>query len=219
MKAISVVLAEDHVMVREGLRALLDSEKDIRVVGEAGDGRVTVAMVLKLRPDVVVLDVAMPLLNGIEATRQILANLPATRILAVSAHSEEAYVERFLSLGAAGYLVKQSSSHILPEAIRAVVQGKAFFSAAISQRRNRRKNEALRRGGTGAGLPSVRLTPREAEVLQLVAEGQANKQIAAELHISIKTVEKHRQSLMDALGIHDTAGLTRHAIATGVIDS
>lgn len=219
MKTISVVLAEDHVMVREGLRALLETEKDIKVVGEAGDGRAAVAMVLKLRPDVVVLDVAMPLLNGIEATRQILARLPATRILVVSAHSEEAYVERLLSLGAAGYLVKQSSSHILPEAIRAVVKGKEFFSAAISQQRNRRKNAASRRGETGSGLPSVRLTPREAEVLQLVAEGLANKQIAAELHISIKTVEKHRQSLMETLGIHDTAGLTRHAIATGVIDS
>ena len=217
MKAITVLLAEDHVMVREGLRALLESEKDIKVVGEADNGRATVAMTLKLRPDVVVLDVAMPLLNGIEAARQILSKSPDTRILALSAHSDEAYVERLLSLGAAGYLVKQSSSHILPEAIRAVVKGKAFFSAAISQRRQRRKNEALRRGESGLSPQSRLLTLREAEVLQLVAKGSANKQIAAALGISIKTVEKHRQSLMEKLGIHDTAGLTRHALATGVI--
>lgn len=219
MNVITVILAEDHVMVREALRALLESEKDIQVIGETGDGRATVAMTLELQPDVVVLDVAMPLLNGIEATRQILAKSPATRILAVSAHSDEAYVERLLSLGAAGYLVKQSSSQILPEAIRAVVKGKGFFSPSIAKRRNRRKEEAARRGESGRPPQSIRLTPREAEVLQLVAEGLANKQIASELGISIKTVEKHRQSLMETLGIHDTAGLTRHALATGVIDS
>jgi DNA-binding NarL/FixJ family response regulator len=218
MKVITVLLAEDHVMVRDGIRALLESEKDIKVVGETRDGRAAVAITLKLRPDVVLLDVAMPLLNGIEAARQILATSPDTKILVLSAHSDEAYVERLLSLGASGYLVKQSSAHILPEAIRAVVKGKAFFSAAISQRRNKRTDEALRRGELGLGPRSVDLTLREAEVLQLVAESLANKQIAAELSISIKTVEKHRQSLMDKLGIHDTAGLTRHAMTTGVID-
>jgi DNA-binding NarL/FixJ family response regulator len=218
MKVITVLLAEDHVMVRDGIRALLESEKDIKVVGETRDGRAAVAITLKLRPDVVLLDIAMPLLNGIEAARQILATSPDTKILVLSAHSDEAYVERLLSLGASGYLVKQSSAHILPEAIRAVVKGKAFFSAAISQRRNKRTDEALRRGELGLGPRSVDLTLREAEVLQLVAESLANKQIAAELSISIKTVEKHRQSLMDKLGIHDTAGLTRHAMTTGVID-
>ena len=218
MKVITVLLAEDHVMVRDGIRALLESEKDIKVVGETRDGRAAVAITLKLRPDVVLLDIAMPLLNGMEAARQILATSPDTKILVLSAHSDEAYVERLLSLGASGYLVKQSSAHILPEAIRAVVKGKAFFSAAISQRRNKRTDEALRRGELGLGPRSVDLTLREAEVLQLVAESLANKQIAAELSISIKTVEKHRQSLMDKLGIHDTAGLTRHAMTTGVID-
>jgi len=218
MKVITVLLAEDHVMVRDGIRALLESEKDIKVVGETRDGRAAVAITLKLRPDVVLLDIAMPLLNGIEAARQILATSPDTKILVLSAHSDEAYVERLLSLGASGYLVKQSSAHILPEAIRAVVKGKEFFSAAISQRRNKRTDEALRRGELGLGPRSVDLTLREAEVLQLVAESLANKQIAAELSISIKTVEKHRQSLMDKLGIHDTAGLTRHAMTTGVID-
>lgn len=217
MKTITVLLGEDHVMVRESLRALLEAEKDIEIIGETGDGRATVAMTLKLCPDVLVLDIAMPLLNGIEAALQILAKAPRTKILVLSAHSDEAYVDRIMSLGAAGYLVKQSAAHFLPEAIRAVIKGQTFFSDVISQRRKRRKNEAFRRGEAGLLPQAAALTPREAEVLQLVAEGLANKQIAAELGISIKTVEKHRQSLMEKLGIHDTAGLTRHALATGVI--
>jgi DNA-binding NarL/FixJ family response regulator len=214
---IKVLLAEDHVMVREALRALLEMEKDIKIVAEAGDGRKAVALTLKLKPDVVVLDLAMPLLNGMEASRQILKALPDTKILILSAHSDEAYVERVMSLGASGYLLKQSAANTLATAIHAVLKGEEFFSAEVSQRRNRRRNDALRRGETGHDPKPAALTLREAEVLQLVAEGLANKQIAGELGISIKTVEKHRQTLMEKLGIHDTAGLTRHALATGVI--
>jgi DNA-binding NarL/FixJ family response regulator len=217
MKKIRVLLAEDHTMVREALRALLEMEKDIEIAAEAGDGRKAVSLTLKLRPDIVVLDLAMPLLNGMEATRQILKALPGTKILILSAHSDEAYVERVMALGASGYLLKQSAANTLVKAIHAVLKGGEFFSADVSLRRDRRRNDALRRGETGHDPKPAALTLREAEVLQLVAEGLANKQIADELGISIKTVEKHRQTLMEKLGIHDTAGLTRHALATGVI--
>jgi DNA-binding NarL/FixJ family response regulator len=151
----------------------------------------------------------MPLLNGLEATRQILAAVPGTRVLLLSAHGDEAYVAKAVELGASGYLVKQTSALVLAKGIRAVHEGKAFFGPSLSSRRaagRDRKREP-------------KLTSREVEVLQLVAEGKANKQTAAELGISIKTVEKHRQSLMSKLDIHDTAGLTRYAIAAGIIES
>jgi len=217
MEKIRVLLAEDHAMVREGLCALLELEKDFEVVAGAGDGRKAVSLALNLLPDVVVLDLAMPRLNGLEATRQILKAIPGTKALILSAHSDEAYVERAMALGAAGYLIKQSAARVLPEAIRAVVQGGKFFSPTVALARDRRRRDFARRGESEQAAKLSTLTFREAEVLQLVAEGLANKQIAAELCISIKTVEKHRQSRMEKLGIHDTAGLTRHALATGVI--
>ncbi|WP_035600540.1 response regulator transcription factor [Haloferula sp. BvORR071] len=217
LKAITVLLVEDHTIVREGLRALLKLETGIQIVGEAENGRQAVALTRKLRPAVVVMDVAMPLLNGMEATRQILAAHPKTKILILSAHSDDAYVERALALGASGYLVKQTSAHILGEAIRKVWLGMRFFSPTISRRLD---HEQLQERGKAEGKKDpARLTPREMEVLQLIAEGKANKQTAVELHISIKTVEKHRQSMMNKLDIHDTAGLTRHAIAVGIIES
>jgi DNA-binding NarL/FixJ family response regulator len=217
MKTITVLLAEDHMIVREGLRALLNLENDIEVVGEAENGRQTVELTRKLSPDVIVMDIAMPLLNGMEATRQILHARPATRVLILSAHSDDAYVERVMTLGAAGYLIKQTAASALAKAVRAVAAGKTFFSPSIS-----RRFSAPEAGANRNAAPKPRhvaLTSRETEVLQLVAEGLANKQIAAELGISIKTVEKHRQSLMDKLNVHDTAGLTRHAIAAGIIES
>jgi DNA-binding NarL/FixJ family response regulator len=217
MKKITVLLAEDHTIVREGLRALLNSEKDIEVLGEAKNGREAVEMTRKLCPSVVVMDIAMPLLNGMEATRQILVATPSTKVLVLSAHSDDAYVERVMELGASGYLIKQTAAHVLPEAIREVCKGKTFFSPDISKRMNHHQKRALARGEPGK--KTVRLTSRETEVLQLIAEGKANKQTADELSISIKTVEKHRQSLMEKLNIHDTAGLTRHAIAAGIIES
>lgn len=218
MNRITVLLAEDHVIVREGLRKLLDAERDIEVVGEAGTGRQAVAMARKLRPAVVVMDIAMPLLNGVEATRQIRRALPGTRILILSAHSDDTYVERATAWGAAGYLIKQTSAHFLAEAIREVCKGNTFFSPSVGKRLRHRNQKSLdRRGRVKAN--AFRLTSREVEVLQLIAEGEANKQIAAELGISIKTVEKHRDHLMQKLEIHDTAGLTRYAIETGIIES
>ena len=218
MKTISVLLADDHMVVREGLRMLVETEGDIEVVGEAKTGREAVDMTLQLHPDVVVMDIAMPLLNGLQATRQILRTAPATKVLILSAHADPEHVEQVVLLGAAGYLIKQTSADILLEAIREVEKGKRFFSPSISKylREDYQKTShtALLRKRKGASL-----TPREEVVLQLIAEGKANKQIASELGISIKTVEKHRQHLMQKLRIHDVAGLTRYAIAAGVIES
>jgi len=219
MKKITVLLAEDHTIVREGLRALLNSEKDIEVVAEAENGRQAVELARKLSPAVVVMDIAMPLLNGLEATRQILRGTPSVKVLILSAHSDDAYVEHVMELGASGYLVKQTAAEALPKAIREVFQGRKFFSPAISKHLADQQRRAVARGGFGKDIKPASLTSREMEVLQLIAEGKANKQTADELGISIKTVEKHRQSLMEKLNIHDTAGLTRHAIATGVIES
>ena len=218
MNPITVLLAEDHTIVREGLRALLKLEPDFKIVGEAENGRQAVALVCKLCPDVVVMDIAMPLLNGLEATRQILQTAPSTKVLVLSAHSDDAYVEQVMALGAAGYLVKQTAARVLPDAIRNVHQGKGFFSPTISKRLKDQDTKAMARGDAPGKAP-LSLTSREMEVLQLVAEGKANKETAAELHISVKTVEKHRQSLMEKLNIHDTAGLTRYAISAGIIES
>ena len=215
-KCITVLLAEDHAIVREGLRILLQSEADLEVMGEAATGRQAVELVQKLRPQVVVMDIAMPLLNGLEATRQILKAEPATRILILSAHSDDAYVDQVIGLGAAGYLIKQTAAHILPKAIREVARGKTFFRPAIGKHLDHQKSSnrlGIHKKNT------VQLTSREMEVLQLIAEGNANKQTASELGIGIKTVEKHRDHLMQKLDIHDAAGLTRYAIVTGVIES
>jgi len=219
MKPITLLLAEDHLIVREGLRALLEREQDFEIIAEADDGRQAVEMALRLEPDVVILDIAMPLLNGIETTRQILKKATRTKVLILSAHNDDHYVERVVELGACGYLVKQSASQILATAIRDVAQGKMYFSSSVSIRRKQQAQRlALKGVKPGSTSPTRTLTPREAEVLQLIAEGRANKQTADELGISIKTVEKHRQNLMEKLNIHDTAGLTRYAITHGMVE-
>jgi DNA-binding NarL/FixJ family response regulator len=217
MKRITVLLAEDHMVVREGFRKMLELEKDLDVVGEAEDGRQAVALVKKLRPAVVLMDIAMPRLNGLEATRQVLKAVPATKVLMLSAHSDDAYIEDATDSGAVGFLLKQTSSHVVCEAIREVQKGKTFFCPSIA----RRLHERDRKFSNPAGTPSrnPRLTSRELEVLQLIAEGKANKETASELGIGIKTVEKHREHLMEKLNIHDTAGLTRYAIGAGIIES
>ena len=215
MKRITVLLAEDHQIVREGLRLLLQCEPDIEVVGEAETGRQAVQLTRKLRPAVVVMDIAMPLLNGLEATRQIRKAFPATKVLVLSAHNDDAYVEQMVLLGAAGFLLKQTSSHNLATAIREVNKGNTFFSSPISKRMQDRSRQAVAHGSSKVN----RLSSREVEVLQLIAEGKPNKQVAAELGVSFKTVDKHRQHLMGKLNIHDIAGLTRYAIAEGIIES
>jgi DNA-binding NarL/FixJ family response regulator len=216
MKPITVLLAEDHMVVRQGLRKLLEAEDDLEVVGEAETGRQAVEMTRRLRPAVVVMDIAMPLLNGLEASRQILKQASGTRILILSAHSDDAYVEKALEVGAKGFLLKQTSAHVLSRAIREVQKGNVFFTPSIAKRFVGSKPLAA---SNSVKKKVAQLSSREVEALQLIAEGKANKQIAAELGLSIKTVEKHRQRLMQKLGIHDTAGLTRYAIAAGVIES
>lgn len=214
---IRVLLVDDHVLVRHGVRVLLEAEDDLVVVGEAPEGRQAVELATALRPDVVVMDVAMPLLNGIEATRQILEAVPSTRILILSAHSDEEYVDRALALGVAGYVLKQSSLEELATAIRAARAGERWFSAGVARKATGRGGGPKEGGSGTAPLRRATLSSREAEILQLVAEGKANKQVAAVLGISIKTVEKHRQSLMSKLDLHDVAGLTRYAIEIGSI--
>jgi DNA-binding NarL/FixJ family response regulator len=217
-KRITVLLAEDHAIVRQGLRTLLENEGHFTVVGQAQNGREAVELAATLRPTVILMDIAMPVLNGLEATRQILAANPKAKIIMLSAHSDDEYVERTMAAGVAGFLEKQTSAEILTQAIREVAAGKSFFSPAITTRMADAK--ARSRGRDGTSRPDgARLTPREAEVLQLVAEGYANKQIAGVLGISIKTVEKHRQQVMNKLHLHETAGLTRYAIDHGIIES
>lgn len=206
---IKILLADDHWVVRQGLKTLLELEPDLKVVGEAENGEQAVELAQKLKPDVVLMDLAMPKLNGIEAARRLLHLVPTPKILVLSAYAEDTYIEKVMELGLSGYLIKQCSPNILVDAVHQVVTGKTVYSPliqerlAITQKRNHHR---------------PLLSERESQVLQLIAEGKANKQIASDLNISIKTVEKHRQNLMNKTGIHDTAGLTRYAIAEGYIE-
>lgn len=218
MKPITVLLAEDHTIVREGFRKMLELEGDFEIVGEAQDGRKAITLVKRLHPEVVLMDIAMPLLNGLEATRQLLKAVPATKVIILSAHSDDAYVTNATHSGARGFLLKQTSAHDVCRAIREVHKGKFFFSPVISKRQEGLHLPAPGRART-LDKKAAQLTSREMEVLQLIAEGKANKQTAVELGIGIKTVEKHREHLMEKLDIHDTAGLTRYAISAGIIES
>ena len=218
MQKIRVLLADDHTVVRQGLRALLEAEPDIVVAGEADTGRQAVQLTAKLLPDVVVMDIAMPMLNGLEATRQIIKDTPTAKVLVLSSYSDDEYVHQLTESGAAGYLLKQTAAADLIKAVREASKGNAFFSPAISKRLLDQYREAFLRGIPVRKRADL-LTSRESEVLQLIAEGKPNKQIAADLCISIKTVEKHRQQVMNKLNIHDVAGLTRYAISKGIIES
>jgi DNA-binding NarL/FixJ family response regulator len=217
MEKIRVLLVDDHTVVRQGLRALLEAEPDITVVGEAETGRQAVQLVKKHLPEVVVMDIAMPMLNGLEATRQIIKEVPRAKVLMLSSYSDDEYVEQLTEAGAAGYLLKQTAATDLIKAIREANKGNAFFSPAISRRLLQHCRDAFANPGVAQKRTNP-LTSRESEVLQLIAEGRPNKQIAAELCISIKTVEKHRQQVMNKLNIHDVAGLTRYAISKGIVE-
>jgi DNA-binding NarL/FixJ family response regulator len=218
MLKIKVLIADDHALVRDGLRALLQAESDIEVVGEAETGRQAVQLARTLKPDVVLMDIAMPLLSGLEATRQIVKRAPASRVLILSSYNDDEYVHQLAEAGGAGYLLKQATYSDVVRAVREARKGNVFFSPAISRRLTDHYREVVVRG-VPARNGRDSLTSRETEVLQLIAEGDGNKQIAAELGISIKTVERHRQRLMDKLGIHDVAGLTRYAISKGLVET
>jgi DNA-binding NarL/FixJ family response regulator len=197
---------------------MLEREGDLEVVGEAQEGRQAVALARKLRPAVVLMDIAMPLLNGLEATRQILKAAPDTKILILSGYNDEAYVTNALESGAAGFVLKQTSVRDMCQAIRKVQKGNTFFAPSVAKRLHGREYKSPT-NDRSVRSDDKNLTSREIEVLQLVAEGKANKETAADLGISVKTVEKHRDHLMQKLNIHETAGLTRYAISTGIIES
>jgi two-component system, NarL family, response regulator NreC len=214
---IRVVLAEDHTIVREGLRALLDVRDDIEVVAEVSDGRAAVEVVATHKPDVVVMDLGMPELNGVDATRQIRKEHPNTQVLILSMHSGEEYVRPAIRAGASGYLLKGSGLSDLVSAIQAVARGDAFFSPAIakivlfeSRRTDRPSKDPT---------PGDALTNREREILQLVAEGKSSPEIAKQLQLSVKTVEGHRGRIMAKLDVHHVAGLVRHAIRIGLVSA
>src|ERR1051325_5726201 len=218
MEKVRLLLVDDHLVVRQGLRALLEAEADLTIVGEAETGRQAVQLAKKYLPDVVIMDIAMPMLNGLEATRIILKEVPNVKVLVLSSYSDDEYVQQLTEVGVAGYLLKQTAASDLIKAVREARKGNAFFSPAISKRLLEHYRQAFRKGRPLRHAAN-RLTSRESEVLQLIAEGKANKQIASELGLSIKTVEKHRQQLMNKLGIHDIAGLTRYAIAKGIVEA
>jgi DNA-binding NarL/FixJ family response regulator len=217
MEQITVLLADDHLIVRQGLRVLLELDGDIRVVGECENGRQALRMARELAPDVVVMDISMPMLNGLDATRQIVKEVPATKVIMLSCHNDSDRVQQATQAGALGYLLKEDAATELIKAVREVKRGNAFLCPAISKRLIERYRESLLQGANRKDRSDV-LTSRESEVLQLVAEGKSNKQMAAELCLSIKTVERHRQQMMDKLDIHDIASLTRFAISRGMIE-
>jgi DNA-binding NarL/FixJ family response regulator len=217
MSNINILLVDDHNIVRQGLRALFLTEGDITIVAEAQTGREAVQLAIKHHPEVVVMDLAMPLLNGWEATRQILKAVPTTKVVVLSTYGDDEHIQQAIAAGAAAYLLKQTAASDLVKAIREVKKGNAYFSPAIAKRL-REQTCPPETGTEPAKAQPVELTPREAEVLQLIAEGFANKQIAAELGLSVKTIEKHRQQVMQKLNIHDIAGLVRHAATKGIIE-
>jgi len=215
MKTIRILLGDDHTVVRKGLRLLLKSQPGLTVVGDAANGRETVALAEELKPDVVVLDVAMPILNGIEAARQISAKLPQTAIVFLSMHSDEGYVLKALKAGGRAYLLKDSAEADLINAVKAVSDGKAYFSPAISKMlvEDYVRQMQERKVEDSYDL----LTTREREILQLLAEGKNNKEVAGILNLSLYTVETHRSNIFQKLNLHSGAELILYAIRKGVI--
>ena len=214
MASLRILLADDHTVVRQGLRKVLEERPEWQVVAEAGDGRAAVQLAEQHKPDVAVLDVAMPLLNGIEATRQITRRAPQTKILVLSMYSDEAYVTQMLKAGATGYLLKDSADVDLLQAVQAVSQGKSFFSPAVARLMS---DDYARQRGENLVDRYESLSDREREIFQLVAEGRTNKEIAALLFISPSTVETHRARIMEKLDLHSAAEIVLYAVRRGVI--
>ena len=215
MRKIRVLMADDHQLMRSGIRLMLEREADLSVVGEAGDGREAVALAKSLRPDVVVMDIGMANLNGIEAAQQMTGDRPEIAVVMLSMHSDESYVLRALKAGARGYLLKDSAEADLIKAVHAVAGGKSFFSPAVSKVLLDDYVRKLRRSGTEDAYDL--LTPREREVLQLIAEGKSNKDIANLLNLSVYTVESHRANLMEKLNVRGLPELILYAVRKGII--
>ena len=211
MKRIRILLADDHAVVRQGFKMILSAQTDMEIVGEAGNGREAVEQAEQLRPDIVVMDVAMPELNGIEATRRLAASVPHTRVVALSMHKDSVYVREILRAGARGYLLKDSGASDLVSAIRAVAGGESYLSPAVS-------NAVLDDYRRHVTNPIDLLTSREREVLQMLAEGKTNKEIAVVLNLSVYTVDAHRGRIMEKLNVHSINELVRFAVRNGLID-
>jgi DNA-binding NarL/FixJ family response regulator len=210
-RKIRILLADDHAVVRQGFRMILDAQVDMEIVGEAGNGREAIAMSEKLKPDVVVMDVAMPELNGIEATRRMAELAPQSRVLALSMHKDSVYVREILRAGARGYLLKDSIDVDLLAAVRAVAKGEGYLSPAVSE-------AVLSDYRKHVTDPLDLLSSREREVLQLIAEGKTNKEIAGLLSLSVYTVDAHRGRIMEKLNLHSTGELVRFAVRQGLVD-
>jgi DNA-binding NarL/FixJ family response regulator len=220
MKQIRLVLADDHTIVRAGIRALLQNSPLFQVVGEAETGTDALRLARTHKPDVILMDITMPELNGVEATIRILKQFPRVRVIILSMHATKEYVLRALNAGAAGYLLKGAATAELEAAIKAVVRGETYLSSAVS----RYVVDALKSGAHGGaeqkqGDTYEQLTPRQREVLQLIAEGKTTREIAERLNLSIKTVKTHRTVLMRTLNIHDIAGLVRYAVRAGLVSA
>ena len=215
MSRLTILLGDDHTILRSGLRKILTERPGWEVVGEAGDGRAAVQMAADLRPDIAILDIGMPLLNGIEATRQIARRLPDTRVIVLSMHSEETFITQALSAGARAYLLKDSADTELVHAVEAAAAGRSYFSPAVSS--VLLDDYVKRLAAKGVTDRYDTLSEREREIFQLIAEGHSNKSIAALLDISPATVETHRAHIFEKLDVHNTAELVRYAVRRGVI--
>jgi len=211
MKRTRILLVDDHAVVRQGFKMILDAQSDMEIVGEAANGREAVELAAQLRPDIVVMDVAMPELNGIEATRRVIAAGPHIRVIALSMHKDSVYVREILRAGARGYLLKDSGADDLVKAIRAVAGGESYLSPAVS-------NAVLDDYRKHVTNPIDLLTSREREVLQMLAEGKTNKEIAVVLNLSVYTVDAHRGRIMEKLNLHSINELVRFALRNGLIE-
>ena len=209
-----ILLADDHPIVRKGLRKVLEERREWSVVAEAGDGREAVRLAEQHKPDVAIIDIAMPLLNGIEATRQIVRKLPMTRVLVLTMHADEAYVGQMQQAGASGYVLKDSADQDLVEAVSEVSKGRSFFSPAVARMM---LDDYVRRGEHRLTDRYESLSEREREVFQLIAERKTNKEVAALLSVSLSTVETHRANIMEKLDLHSAADIVLYAVRRGVI--
>lgn len=216
MAKLKILIADDHVIVREGVRLILAKERDLEVIGEAGDGRQALDLVDRLHPDVVIMDLSMPGMGGIEATKHVKERHPAVNVLALTMHEDESYVFQLLRAGASGYVLKRAAAQDLVQAVRAAARGEAFLYPSITRKV---LDDYLKRVEQGEERERYDgLTEREREVLTLIAQGLTNQQIAQKLYISIKTVQTHRAHILEKLGLHDRTELVRYAIRKGLIE-